>query len=226
MLRVPDRPTLAFLDVDVARRAPHGARPSSPDRRVAGLPAGFASPASPPGGVTRALRAPGAIKSGFPRNAIPRTFWGPMGTRKVSVAHETKEKARISGLSYSGGGIRTRDLRVMSGFWGDSYLGICRAFVKFDVAARGQICLFWYLVRYPVLTRRQHGVARVATYQRSRQSRSSSTALSSRRSATFSAGRLVSNLLAKGLRRAAILIRTPPGDSRRSAACFEQLVVP
>jgi hypothetical protein len=48
------------------------------------------------------------------------------------------DKPAKAGLSLnSGGGIRTRDLRVMSGFKVISYLRTCRAFVELDLVARG-----------------------------------------------------------------------------------------
>jgi hypothetical protein len=113
----------------------------------------------------------------------------------------------------------------MSGFKVISYLRICRAFVKLDLVARGQICLFWY----SVLARRHQGVAGAATHQQPRQTRSSSTARSSRSSAAYSAGLLARSLISQGLRSGAIPIgrRTEiPNAIRLESEDCEQRVVP
>jgi hypothetical protein len=81
-----------------------------------------------------------------------------MSTTLVRFTHRKIEKARKCGpFRSSGGGIRTRDLRVMRRLKGFRYIAFCRACLLLGEAKSGWMCPSCYTVCYMVLTRRRQG---------------------------------------------------------------------
>ncbi len=115
VLRVPDRPALALLEIHVTGRAANRARPA-PARRRADRP--VRSPGRPGKSLRgRDFHAAGCartVKSGSQEMQFYGIFRDLLGTRNAWIAFRQKKNPGFPGLSYSGGGIRTRDLRVMS----------------------------------------------------------------------------------------------------------------